>query len=68
MTARPHPPGESEVMRNNESHWSGLMGILCHCSGRVHGRRGFGSGMYRSYFVRIAHAYVNGPFGTYTGY
>jgi hypothetical protein len=24
MTARPHPPGDIEVMRNNESHWSGL--------------------------------------------
>ena len=24
MTARPHPPEDVEVMRNNESHWSGL--------------------------------------------
>jgi hypothetical protein len=25
MTARPHPPGDIEVMRNNESHWGGLI-------------------------------------------
>ena len=24
ITTRPHPPGDTEVMRNNESHWSGL--------------------------------------------
>jgi hypothetical protein len=23
-TACPHPPGDTEVMRNNESHWSDL--------------------------------------------
>ena len=25
MSALPHPPGDTEVMRNNESHWSGLI-------------------------------------------
>ena len=24
MTARPHPPGDTEVIRNNKSHWSGV--------------------------------------------
>jgi hypothetical protein len=23
LTTRPHPPGDTEVMRTNESHWSG---------------------------------------------
>ena len=27
MTARPHPLEAADVMRNNESHWSGLMFI-----------------------------------------
>ena len=30
MTVRPHPPGDTEVMRNNESHWSGL--TKCECA------------------------------------
>jgi hypothetical protein len=28
MTARPHPPGDTEVMRNNEYHWSGLTMVV----------------------------------------
>ena len=30
MTARPHPPGDTEVMRNNESYWSGLIVLATH--------------------------------------
>ena len=33
MTTRPHPPGDTEAMRNNESHWSGLNGIAILLSG-----------------------------------
>ena len=32
ITARPHPPGDSEMMRNNESHWSGLTNCECQLS------------------------------------
>ena len=36
MTARPHPPGHVEVMRNNESHWSGLIGTAKSTAPCVH--------------------------------
>ena len=29
MTARPHTPVDTEVMRNNESYWSGLTNCEC---------------------------------------